>query len=219
MYVLDTDHASIIQRRSEPDFSRLDRRMRARPLSDFYFTIVTFHELVMGANLYISKAKDEAGLTRGYRLMDEILAQFKPAQVLSFDEPSARTYRDLRDQKIRIGKMDLRIGAIVLSHNMTLLTRNTSDGFRLRSSDTRSVSSRGPRGLKIGALGTRSCHWLVQLHRERYRKIDADQRSFTRPKRRKKGSGGAIDFATSSFHHFTITVVDQPMYNQCSHFG
>ncbi|MBI2480231.1 MAG: type II toxin-antitoxin system VapC family toxin [Planctomycetia bacterium] len=104
MYVFDTDHASIIQRRTEGEFSRLDRRMRARSLSDFYFTIVTFHEFVM-----------------------EILAQFKPAQVLSFDEPSARTYRDLRDQKIRIGKMDLRIGAIVLSHNMTLLTRNTSD--------------------------------------------------------------------------------------------
>lgn len=127
MYVLDTDHASIIQRRTEGEFSRLDRRMRARSLSDFYFTIVTFHEFVMGANLYIAKAKDEVGLMRGYRLMDEILAQFKPAQVLSFDEPSARTYRDLRDQKIRIGKMDLRIGAIVLSHNMTLLTRNTSD--------------------------------------------------------------------------------------------
>lgn len=127
MYVLDTDHASIIQRRSEPEFSRRDRRMRARPLSDFYFTIVTFHEFVMGANLYISKAKDEVGLTLGYRLMDEILAQFKPAQVLSFDGPSATTYRDLRNQKIRVGKMDLRIGAIVLSHNMTLLTRNASD--------------------------------------------------------------------------------------------
>lgn len=66
-------------------------------------------------------------MTRGYRLMDELLAQFKPAQVLSFDEPSARIYRDLRDQKIRIGKMDLRIGAIVVSHGMTLLTRNISD--------------------------------------------------------------------------------------------
>jgi tRNA(fMet)-specific endonuclease VapC len=127
VYVLDTDHASIIQRRSEPEFSRLDRRMRARPLSDFYFTIVAFHELVMGANLYISKAKDETGLTRGYRLMDEILAQFKPAQVLSFDEACARIYRDIRHQKIRVGKMDLRIGAIVLSHDMTLLTRNSSD--------------------------------------------------------------------------------------------
>jgi len=38
------------------------------PLSDFFFPIVTFHEQALGANAYISKARDAKGIVRGYRI-------------------------------------------------------------------------------------------------------------------------------------------------------
>jgi tRNA(fMet)-specific endonuclease VapC len=47
--------------------------------------------------------------------------------VLDFNEDAYEQYFDLKHSKIRVGTMDLRIAAIVLVHNATLLTRNIRD--------------------------------------------------------------------------------------------
>ena len=127
MFLLDTDYAGLIQRKVQPQYSRLVARIQNHSLTDFYFPIVAFHEQVMGANLYISRAADVAGTVRGYRLLTEILVHFKAAQVLAFDETAARQFETFRKQRVRIGTMDLRIASIALSHDMTVLTRNLVD--------------------------------------------------------------------------------------------
>lgn len=127
MYLLDTDYAGIIQTKAEPQFSRLVLRFRQHALTDFYFPVVAFHEQVMGANVYISRAKKIDNLVHGYRLLEEILVHFKAAQVLPFDVPSAQQFEALRQQRVRIGTMDLRIASIALSHDLTVLTRNLVD--------------------------------------------------------------------------------------------
>ncbi len=127
MFLLDTDYAGIIQRKTEPAFSRLKQRTSAHDLTDFYFPIVAFHEQVMGANLYISRARNLAGVVHGYHLMQEVLVHFRSAQVLPFDDPAADTFEQLRKQRIRIGTMDLRIASIALGNDLTVLTRNVRD--------------------------------------------------------------------------------------------
>ena len=47
--------------------------------------------------------------------------------VLEFDRPAARVFVDLKRSRIRVGTMDLKIAAIVLARDATLLSRNLGD--------------------------------------------------------------------------------------------
>ena len=48
-------------------------------------------------------------------------------QIASFDQAAADCFDDLRRQRVRIGTMDLRIAAIAITRDWTLLTRNAAD--------------------------------------------------------------------------------------------
>jgi tRNA(fMet)-specific endonuclease VapC len=124
MYLLDTDYMVLMQRGSGPDLGRLLQRMAARPDTDFFYPIVAFHEQMLGAHTYIARAKTQRDVIRGYGMLQQVLVGFSFAQVLPFDEPAARKFEELRSQRVRVGTMDLRIAAIALSKDMTVLTRN-----------------------------------------------------------------------------------------------
>lgn len=126
MYLLDTDHVVILQTRPRGDFDRLVERMSRHSPADFYVPIVAFHEQMLGWNAYISRSRDTAGVVRGYDRMHGLLEYFGDAQVLQFDVPAAQQFDHFRSASPRVGTMDLRIAAIALSHDMTVLTRNTA---------------------------------------------------------------------------------------------
>lgn len=127
MFLLDTDHIGIIQRRTEPEFNRLSVRMSRHAIADFYWPIISFHEQVLGWNAYLARARDQPSVVRAYRRFQQILHDFAVAQVLPFDDDAAALFEALRGKRIRVPTMDLRISAIALARNMTVLTRNTSD--------------------------------------------------------------------------------------------
>jgi tRNA(fMet)-specific endonuclease VapC len=131
MYILDTDHLGILQRVSDPHYAALSLRISQHAQSDFYVTIVSFHEQILGWTAYVAKARETTGVVRGYRRLDAILTDFSCAQVLPFDDPAAEAFNDLRRQRIRVGTMDLRIASIALAKNMTVLTRNLVDFRRV----------------------------------------------------------------------------------------
>ena len=127
MFVLDTDLIVIIQHQGMPERRRLLERMASHGPADFFLTAISLHEQLMGANKYISRAAGRAEIVRGYRMIEQCLLTFSQYRILSFDEPCAVRFERLRKQGVRIGTMDLRIAAISLSHDYTLLTRNTVD--------------------------------------------------------------------------------------------
>lgn len=133
MYVLDTDHLGILQRQTSPQFENLTRRLSGRPESDFFVTIVSFHEQILGWNAYLARAKDLVGVLRGYRQLEGILIDFSRSQVLPFGSAAADVFEELRQKRIRIGTMDLRIAAITIAKGMTLLSRNLVDFERIPS--------------------------------------------------------------------------------------
>ena len=102
-------------------------RVSQFPAADFFVTITSFHEEILGWNAYIAKATKIQGIVKGYDRLLQILTDFNAAQVLPFDDAAAAHFTRLRQQKVRIGTMDLRIGSIALSRAMILLTRNVSD--------------------------------------------------------------------------------------------
>jgi tRNA(fMet)-specific endonuclease VapC len=127
MFLLDTDHLVVLQHGSDSEFGRLQQRMSRHRPEDFALSVVSFHEQMLGANQFISRAKTQAQVTRGYQMMEVILIDFSRFRVLPFDEPAASQFTRLRKARVRIGTMDLRIAAIALSHQLTVLTRNRRD--------------------------------------------------------------------------------------------
>ena len=101
--------------------------MGSHPPSAFWLSVVSFQEQVLGANLYISRAKTNASVLQGYKLLGWILNTYSQSQILNFDQAEIAKYDLLAAQKIRIGTMDLRIAATALVHNLTVLTRNLRD--------------------------------------------------------------------------------------------
>lgn len=55
------------------------------------------------------------------------LDNYRRIPVLAFDEAAAVVFQRLRRTRLRIGSMDLKIAAIVLSRDATLLSRNLAD--------------------------------------------------------------------------------------------
>jgi tRNA(fMet)-specific endonuclease VapC len=116
-----------------PHFDNLTRRISQYPEANFFVTIVSFHEQVVGWNAYLARAKDSAGVVRGYSKLEGILSDIARSQVLPYASAAADVFEELRKQRIRVGTMDLRIAAIALANNMTVLTRNLVDFERVPS--------------------------------------------------------------------------------------
>lgn len=130
-YLLDTDHLSILQRKSGPDYSRLSTWMAQHAALDFACCVVSLHEQVVGAHAFLNQAKNSAGLIRGYELLERLPRDYQAFALLPFDAASAGIYDGLVAQNLRIGTMDLRLAAIALSGNLTVLTRNLRDFSRV----------------------------------------------------------------------------------------
>jgi tRNA(fMet)-specific endonuclease VapC len=64
---------------------------------------------------------------RAYRSLLATFLYFRIITVMDFDEQAQMMFQRLRAQRIRIGALDLRVAAIVLSREATLVTRNRQD--------------------------------------------------------------------------------------------
>lgn len=130
MIVLDTDVLSLIQRRSEPEYSRL--RVRLRDQSDPVFvTIVTFEEQVRGWMSRLARRNDAAGEVSAYRRLRDLVEYYRDQRLLDFTQQSADVFAGLRKARVRVGTMDLRIASIVLANDALLISRNLSDFERV----------------------------------------------------------------------------------------
>jgi tRNA(fMet)-specific endonuclease VapC len=127
MFVLDTDHLSFLDRpESELGLLIRNRLDAARPAA-VATTIVNFEEQTRGRFAFLARAKSMAQLLDAYGRLESHLKMYCSIPVLSFDAPAAAQFESLRQAKLKIGTMDLRIAAIVLSRDATLISRNLRD--------------------------------------------------------------------------------------------
>uniref|UniRef100_A0A7C2JZ30 Type II toxin-antitoxin system VapC family toxin n=1 Tax=Schlesneria paludicola TaxID=360056 RepID=A0A7C2JZ30_9PLAN len=131
MFVLDTDHISILQKKAGDDWRRLRHRLDQYPRTDFFVTIVSFHEQVAGWQSLLGRANSAAGILHAYSMMERLLATFAGSQVLPFDAAAIQLFADFRRHRVRIDTMDLRIACTAITRGMTLLTRITVDFARV----------------------------------------------------------------------------------------
>src|SRR5437899_6397376 len=115
MFLLDTDHISILQKQAGLEYAALIARIAQVRRNDLAFCIVSFHEQVLGCNTYVAQAKTAADVIRGYRMFDRVLSAFAAAVVLPFDANASLVFDGLVAQRVRVATMDLRIASIALS--------------------------------------------------------------------------------------------------------
>lgn len=126
-HLLDTDHVSILEQQTGPDYAALVAHLNLHAGSDAGVSVVSFHEQALGCHSLIQRATKPADLVRGYRLLFRVIDEFRHFPLVPFDDPAAVELDALKARKVRIGSMDLRIAAIALSRNLVLVTRNTRD--------------------------------------------------------------------------------------------
>jgi tRNA(fMet)-specific endonuclease VapC len=119
-YVLDTDTITYHQLGRPAVVARLgqaDPRTMAT-------TVITLTEQLQGRLAAVRRQRDGVGLVRAYQLLQATHAYFCQVPVLPFDDVALVVYRGLGERRLRIGTQDLRIAAITLAHQATLVTSN-----------------------------------------------------------------------------------------------
>jgi tRNA(fMet)-specific endonuclease VapC len=126
MYVLDTDHLSLMQRNGLAG-RRILARLAGLSVAQVASTVISYEEQVKGRLLVLSQAQTAERVTSAYRGLQQIAEDYRSIALLPFDHTAFDTARQLRKRYRRLGAMDLKIAAIVLAQDAILLTRNRSD--------------------------------------------------------------------------------------------
>jgi tRNA(fMet)-specific endonuclease VapC len=126
MYLLDTDHLSLIDR-GGVEGQRILSRLRMQRPEEIFVSIISYEEQMRGwlASLNTTRAVDRQEL--GYSKLHSLLTYYCDTAMLDFDSNAIAIFQNLWLLRLRIGTMDLKIAAIALSNGATLLTRNSSD--------------------------------------------------------------------------------------------
>jgi len=124
MYILDTDHLSLIQRNGREGKQILTRLVT---IEEVAVTVITYEEQVRGRLNFLSKAKTLDEQVSAYQGLQQLVTDYRSILVIAFGHASALEHQRLRKSYPRLGNMDLKIAAISLSNNAILLTRNASD--------------------------------------------------------------------------------------------
>jgi tRNA(fMet)-specific endonuclease VapC len=126
VYLLDTDHMSLLDRGGEVG-ETLRTRLRTVPPDDAATTIISYEEQTRGWMARIAQTRTTESQIALYRQLKRQLLNYCQIAVVDFDEKAAGELDRLRQSRVRIGTMDLKIAAIALANDATLLTRNLSD--------------------------------------------------------------------------------------------
>jgi tRNA(fMet)-specific endonuclease VapC len=126
MLVLDTDHMSVLEWGGERSAALRERLADFAP-HEVVTTIISYEEQIRGWMAYLARARNPSQEVVAYHRLRRHLDNYRAILVLDFDEQAAVEFQRLRRGRVRIGTMDLKIAAIVLSRQATLLSGNLVD--------------------------------------------------------------------------------------------
>ena len=127
MWILDTDCLSLFQR----GHPIVTQRVNAVNTGEIAITIVTAEEQLRGRLNIINRASSPEALISAYEGLKNTLDDLESLNMLYFNQSASLCYKNLLNQKIRIGTKDLRIAAITLSVDGILVTRNRRDFIKV----------------------------------------------------------------------------------------
>lgn len=125
MVVFDTNHI-----RELVEEGPLGERLLARideSRSDVFTCIVVAEESIRGWFALLNREKPGHAQLDAYLELKRSIETLTHFDILGFDHEAADVFVKLRKLLPRVGSMDLKIAAICIAHDATLLTRNLLD--------------------------------------------------------------------------------------------
>jgi Predicted nucleic acid-binding protein, contains PIN domain len=126
VFLLDTDHISLLQR-AGAEGGRIRQRLSEISPSDVYVSIVSYEEQSRGWLAETARARSIRQQQAGYEKLRELLELYCSTPLLFLSDRAVEEFQRLWLGRLRVGTMDLKIAAIALANDATLLTRNVSD--------------------------------------------------------------------------------------------
>src|SRR5262249_23656395 len=123
MFILDTDILSLFQ----TGHGVVRANIATKTSQDMAVTIITVEEQLSGWYSFLRKTKPPDKVALGYDRMTEMIASVAKFRILSYNVPAMNRFDELIKLKLNIGRNDLRIAAIALEHDATVVTRNARD--------------------------------------------------------------------------------------------
>ncbi len=127
LYVLDTDSLSLYQR----GHPVVVHRMLQQSLNTLATTAITVDEQLTGWYTLLRKQRSREQLARAYDNLIETVVELNQFRLLSFTEAAIDRFESLRLLKLGVRANDLRIAAIALMYDATVVTRNLADFNRV----------------------------------------------------------------------------------------
>ncbi len=127
LYVLDTDILTLFRR----NHAGVVQQVYAHFLDDLAIAVISAEELITGWLTYIRSARRPDRIAFGYFELGQTVAFLADWILLPFTEQAITRYEHLRSQRLNVGSQDLRIAAIALEQNGTVVTRNLRDFQRV----------------------------------------------------------------------------------------
>ena len=131
IYLLDTDHLSEYVQQSVLGV-RLNQRLQS--LDEFQqaaTSIVSFEEMMRGWLAEIHGTLKAKAQIPYYDELFDVFESFHDWHVLKWNDDSAEVYERSVKQRLRVKTMDLKIAAIAIQNDATLLSRNLKDFVRV----------------------------------------------------------------------------------------
>jgi tRNA(fMet)-specific endonuclease VapC len=126
MYLLDTDHISLIDRGGD-EGQHIISRLSGIPEEEVAVSIISYEEQTRGLLAQVARIRAIDQQITWYKRMEQLLQLYSTMPLISFDSAVVNQFQALWVQRIRMGTMDMKIAATALTHDAILLTRNTQD--------------------------------------------------------------------------------------------
>jgi tRNA(fMet)-specific endonuclease VapC len=127
LFVLDTDSPCLLQR----GLPQVSQQSAARQPGEPAVTVISLEEQISGWYRLLRQAKQPDDLARAYQNLIDTIQFLARLPILPFQPGAIARYKHLIGLKLNVGRMDLRIAAIVLEHGGILVTRNKRDFGRV----------------------------------------------------------------------------------------
>jgi tRNA(fMet)-specific endonuclease VapC len=123
LYALDSDTLSLL----EDGNSVISARVASHPAEEISVAVIVVEEAISAWYSMIRKAKNPRQLAWAYDELASIVSDLSGIRILRYTEDAITRFHHLLRAKLNVRANDLRIAAIALEHNATVVTRNVRD--------------------------------------------------------------------------------------------
>ena len=127
LYVLDTDIVTLYFR----GHPIVTQNVTAHAIEEVTISIMTVDEQLTGWYMLARQARQASEIARAYDQLGKTIQRMNKWHILAYTETAIARVARLKALKLNVGIMDLRIAAIALENEATVVTRNRRDFGRI----------------------------------------------------------------------------------------